>query len=260
VDLDRIGFPEFQEEVRRRIGPLLDSATGFREIGREILAKPCSGQLAQLVREIARIVANSLESVLILASNGCADDAFRIARTMFESAITIHYLESHPDLVQDYVDFIWVKRRRHHEDLTKYHPEQAERVDPQSLEQMNTEYERVKLRFSDRKGKVRNSWCRTSLRAMAEEIKADSMYGGMYGFTSSISHTDMLGLVSASGDNDGVISVPTLVNIPLALKMGVLSFAMTLGAVNHSLKLEFDDRLTEKFERFTRASGDLVAS
>jgi hypothetical protein len=210
-----------------------------------------------VVREIARSVANSLESVLILVSNGCADDAFRIARTMFESAITIHYLESHPDLVQDYVDFLWVKRKRHHDDLVKYAPSQAERVDPQQLEQMNAEYERVKPRFTDRKGKVRNSWCRVSIRAMAEEIKADSMYGGMYGFTSSITHTDMLGLVSASEESDAVLSVPSLVNLPLALQMGVVSHAMTLSAVNQIGGLKFDDSLDEAFEQFKQASADL---
>lgn len=258
MEHQQIGFPDFQKEVRCRIGPLPDSAIGFREIGREILSKPCSGQLAQVVREIARSVANSLESVLILVSNGCADDAFRIARTMFESAVTIHYLESHPDLVQDYVDFLWVKRKRHHDDLVKYAPSQAERLDPQQLEQMNTEYERVKPRFTDRKGNVRNSWCKTSLRTMAEEIKADSMYGGMYGFTSSISHTDMLGLVSASGDRDAVISVPTLQNIHLALQMGVLSYAMTLSAVNQIAGLKFDDRMNEAFEQFKQASADLA--
>jgi hypothetical protein len=42
-----------------------------------------------------------MESALILALNGCADDALRIARTMFESAVTMYYLESHPDLVPD---------------------------------------------------------------------------------------------------------------------------------------------------------------
>ena len=144
MNSDQIGFPDFQKEMRLQIGPLLDSSIAFREIGRDILSKPCSGQLAPVVREIARNVANSLESVLVLVSNGCAEDAFRIARTMFESAVTIHYLESHPNLVQDYMDFLWVKRKRHHDDLLKYAPSQAAPVILQQLEQMNAEYERVK--------------------------------------------------------------------------------------------------------------------
>jgi hypothetical protein len=177
---------------------------------------------------------------------------------MFESAVTIHYLESHPDLVQDYVDFLWVKRKRHHDDLLKYAPSQAEQVDPQQLEQMNAEYERVKPRFTDRKGKVRNSWCQVSLRAMVEEIKAGSMYGGMYGFPSSITHTDMLAVLSASGDCDTVISVPSPVNIPLALQMGVVSYAMTLTAINQIGGLTFDDRLSEAFQQFKQASVDFA--
>ena len=258
MEHQQIGFPDFQNEVRRQIEPLLDSATAFLEIGRDMLSKPFSGQLASVVREIARSVANSMESVLILVSNGCAEDAFRIARTMFESAVIIHYLESHPDLVKDYTDFLWVKRKLHHDYLLKYAPSQAERVDPQQLQQMNSEYERVRPRFQDRKGKVRNSWCRANLREMAEEIKADSMYGGLYGFTSSITHTDMLALVSGAGASDELTSVPSLVNIPLALQMGVVSYAMMLTAVNQIAGLTFGDRLDKEFSQFTRASGALV--
>jgi hypothetical protein len=93
---------------------------------------------------------------------------------------------------------------------------------------------------------------------MAEEIRAGSMYGGLYGFTSSITHTDMLGLVSASGDSDAVILVPSPVNIPLALQMGVVSYAMTLSAINEIEVLQFDDRLSEAFRQLKQASADLA--
>jgi hypothetical protein len=258
VKLEHIGFPDFQKEVCRQIGPLLDSATAFLEIGGDMLSKPFSGQLASVVREIARSVANSMESVLILVFNGCADDAFRIARTMFESAVTIHYLEGHPESLKDYVDFLWVKRKRHHDDLLRFAPTQAEKVDPQQLEQMNAEYERVRPRFTDRKGRVRNAWCQVSVRAMAEEVRADSMYGGLYEFTSSITHTDVLGLVSGAGASDEIASVPSVMNIPLALQMGVFNYAMTLTAVNQIVGLTFGERLDEAFSQFKRASVAVV--
>ncbi len=258
MEQELIGFPDFQNKVCRHLGPLLDSAAAYLRVGREMFSRPFSGQLISILRQMARSVSNSMESVLILASNGCADDAFRIARTMFESAVTIHYLESHPELLQEYVDFLWVKRKHHHDDLLRYAPSQAEQVDPQQLEKTNAEYARVRARFSDRKGRVRNSWCQVSLRTMAEEIRAGSMYGGLYGFTSSITHTDMLGLVSASGDSDAVILVPSPVNIPLALQMGVVSYAMTLSAINEIEVLQFDDRLSEAFRQLKQASADLA--
>ncbi len=174
---------------------------------------------------------------------------------MFESAVTVHYLDSHPELVQDYVDFLWVKRKLYHEDRLKSAPGQTEWMDPRKLEQMNSEYERVKTRFMGSKGKVRNRWCRTDFRAMAEEVKADSMYCGLYGFTSSITHTDMLGLVSASGGGDAVILVPSLHSVPLALQMGIFSYAMTLTAINQIADLKLDDRLDEAFRQFKNASA-----
>lgn len=254
---EQIGFPDFQEEARRRIGPLLDSAIAVREVGRELLSERCSGELALVVRDIARSVANSMESVLILAYNGCPDDALRIVRTMFESAVTVHFLDGHPEHLQDYVDFLWVKRKLYLDGRLKSAPGQAELVDLQQLEKINIEYERVKARFADRKGKVRNSWCRMSLRAMAEEVKADSMYGGMYGFTSSFIHTDMLGLVSASAGGDAVISVPSLDNMPLALQMGIFSYAMTLTAINQISGSKLDGRLEQALRQVGRAYSDL---
>jgi hypothetical protein len=256
VDSEQIGFPDFQREVRRQVRPLLDSAMAYRQIGRDMFSRPFSERVSVL-RRIARSVSNSMESVLILAWNGCADDAFRIARTMFESAVTIHYLEGHPELVQDYVDFLWMKRKRHRDDFLKYAPSQAEQVDSQQLEKTTAEYERVKAHFSDRKGRVRNSWCQVSLRAMAEEVKAGSMYG-LYEFTSSLIHTDMLALVSASRDGGEVVLVPSLVNIPFALQYGVFSYALTLSAINQIAGLQFDDRLNEAFGRFKQASADLA--
>ncbi len=255
---EQIGFPGFQEEVRRSIGPLLDGAFAFRDIGQELLSKRCAGELAAVVREIARSVANSMESVLILVSNGCPDDAFRIARSMFESAVTVHYLDSHPELVRDYVDFLWVKRKLYHEDRLKYAPGQAERMDPRQLERMNSEYERVKSRFMDRNGKVRNSWCRITFRAMAEEVKAAPIYGGMYGFTSSMTHTDMLGLHSASAGGDGVIPVPSLPNIPLVLQMAIVSYAMTLTAISKIASSKLDGRLEQAFAQFKKVCADLL--
>lgn len=177
---------------------------------------------------------------------------------MFESAVTIHYLDSHPDLVQEYVDFLWVKRKRHYDDLLKYAPDQAARVESQQVRQTDAEYQRIKDRFTNRGGKVRNRWCRSTFREMAEDVKAGAMYGGMYGFTSSIAHTDMLGLVSASGDADAMISVPSFDGVQLALMMAVVSYAMTLTAINQIARLEFGDRLGATFERFKQASADLA--
>lgn len=83
------------------------------------------------------------------------------------------------------------------------------------------------------------------------------MYGGMYVFTSSITHTDMLALVSASGDAAAAISVPTFENAPLALMMAVVSYSMTLTAINKIAALDFGGRLTHTFDRFKRVSAEL---
>ena len=127
-------------------------------------------------------------------------------------------------------------------------------MDTQQLEKMNAEYERVRPRFTS-KGRLRNSWCQANLRTMVEEVRAASMYWGLYEFPSSFIHTDAMALVSGSGFSDDVTSVPSLVNASVALKMGILSYAMTLSAVNQIAGLKLDDRLSEAFERLNQASA-----
>jgi hypothetical protein len=250
----RIGFPDFQKEVVLQLGPLLTSATSFIQVGRDMFSGSPSGELPLVVSQIAMTVSNSMESVLILVSNGCGADAFRIARTMFESGVTVHYLEGHPELVSDYVDFIWVKRKKHLDYLLKFAPLEAKRQDQPMLKEVEAEFQRVKGRFTDRKGKIRNSWLRANLKAMAEEIKAISMYEGMYGFPSSVIHTDVLGLIAGSGDSSNVDLVPSKANLVLALRMGIVSYAMTLTALNQVAKLGFDERLDGAFSELKQAS------
>jgi hypothetical protein len=74
-------------------------------------------------------------------------------------------------------------------------PNLASQHDPESIRHMESEYSRVKHRFMN-KGKDRNNWCRLSLRDMAKEIGAEGIYGGIYGFTSSMTHGELRDMFS----------------------------------------------------------------
>ncbi len=168
---------------------------------------------------------------------------------MFEAGVTLHYLDSHPELVQDFVAFMWVIRKKHYEYRLTLSPEKVPPLPPETVAEMESNYQRVKHRFVDRKGRVRNSWCKANLKEMAAEVKAESMYG-LYPFASSMTHTDILAVNAGAGGSEDVEPVPSKANLTLALQMGVVSFAMALSAFDEVAGLGRHNDIDAAFTNF----------
>jgi len=250
----KTGFSDFEGEVLKSLGPMLAAARSLGEIGQEMTIAPVSGQLPELVKQIAQTLANSMESVLLLVRNGCGVDAIRIARTMFEAAVTIHYLDNHPELLQNYVDFLWVIRKKHYDYLLNLPTDRVNPIAPERVREMLERYKQVKDRFTDKRGRTRNSWCKASLRKMAEDIGCESMYGGIYPLGSSLTHTDVLAVVSGADESGNVKPVPSGANLTLALQTAAMSFAMALMAFDKIAKLGCGESLDAAFTKLKNAS------
>ena len=119
---------------------------------------------------------------------------------------------------------------------------------------MESNYKRVKRRFMDENGRDRNSWCKANLREMAKEVNAESMYGGLYPFGSSMTHTNILSIVAGAGDSSDVEPVPSGLNVTLALQKAVVSFAMTAMAFDKIAGLGRGDELGAAFDEFKNAT------
>src|ERR1039458_1024174 len=254
MDQTAVGFPEFRPESLRTLEPVLAAARRFLQLGHEMVKVPVSEELADLAKQITLSVANSMEAVLLLISNGCGVDGLRVARTMFEAAIVLHYLESHPEFVQDFIDYQWVIQKKHQDYRLGLPPDKVPPLAPEKIAEMESNYQRVKHRFMGKNGRDRNSWCKASLREMAKEVNAESMYAGLYPFGSSMTHTNILSIIAGAGASDDVEPVPSTANVTLALQTGVVSFAMTLMAFDKIAELGRDDELEAAFAEFKNAS------
>ena len=254
MDQMAVGFPEFRPESLRTLEPMLAAARSFVQIGREMMKAPVSQQFPDLAKQITQTVGNSMESVVILVSNGCGVDAMRLTRTMFEAAIVLHYLESHPELVQDFIDYQWVIQKKHQDYRLGLPPDKVPPLAPEKIAGMESNYQRVKHRFMDKNGRDRNSWCKASLREMAKEVNAESMYGGLYPFGSSMTHTNILSIIAGAGASDDVEPVPSGLNVTLALQTSVVSFAMALTAYDKIAGLGRGDELEAAFAEFKNAT------
>lgn len=241
---------DFITSVRQALGDIFKAAADLLTVGHEIAATPSTDPLPETVRQLLRTVSNSMRSVLILVEHGCGTDALKIARTMFETAVNIHYLHSHPEAIQDYVDFQWIKKKKHHDYLLKFAPAQAQRMDDASLSELTAEYARVSPRFTGPKSKVRSTWHKSDHRQVARSVGGEIIYGGVYPFISSLLHMDILGLIMSGGPSGEVEVVPSISNLELGIQIAVLSYAMALTASNEILKANGEDKIQSAFENF----------
>jgi uncharacterized protein DUF5677 len=104
-----------------------------------------------------KMVANSVGAVLLLGLNGYGVDAIKIARTMFEAAVTLAYLRKHPDEFDDYFDFHFVVAMKRHRYMEKYAPQHLKRVTAEAISSSKRGYARVSTRISVN-GRVRCRW------------------------------------------------------------------------------------------------------
>ena len=148
-----------------------------------------------------------------------------------------------------------VIQKKHQDYRRSLPPDKVPPLAPEKIAEMESNYQRVKHRFMDRNGRDRNSWCKASLRQMAKEVNAESMYGGLYPFGSSMTHTNILSIIAGAGASNDVEPVPSGLNLTLALQKAVVSFAMTLMAFDKIAKLGHGENLKVAFDAFKDASS-----
>src|SRR5712691_10410536 len=94
------GFPDFAATVYAEQGPALTLA--HKMIG--ALPKEMWGE--QLVMNmLVRMTTSGWIELLILIGNGAGLGAMKIARGMFETAVTAEYLRRTPEKIEDYVEY-----------------------------------------------------------------------------------------------------------------------------------------------------------
>lgn len=214
-------FAEFASKIHETYEPVLQDCMNLVLIGNELFRRPLDGPLHKVMRFIARIVVNSNGAVLTLVVRGYGNDAMKLARSMFEGAVTSAYLRLHPDLVNDYLDYDSIRRWRLYEAMVSDSPEYLRRVPQETVDAMRTEHEQISPRFRGKNGRLADSWRKgASLYSMAKEVDLAQFYVAFYGTASGIHHMDGSGLrAQASRDVFDVEVAPSDRYVHVALAM-----------------------------------------
>lgn len=211
-----VGFPEFWEKAHDLYPAAFKAIHELLPLQEEIFQKPVTEPLHIVMRHIAKIGMNSLGAVTTLVLNGCGNDAMGIARRMFEGAVTVAYLKDHPEKINDYIDFQYVRMKRQLDYLDEYDPEQVKALSADYRAQIESGFNRVAARFQNEKGKLLGSWSRRNIRQMTKDAGLEQLYLTFYEWASSMQHANIGGLASQTSGND-VDVAPSLEWLKIAL-------------------------------------------
>lgn len=193
------GIPDVWEEQYTKYEPQMLAIERLQKLAAELLSRPpaVATDVTGIVLALLRVTGDSMFDVLFLVGNKRGFGAIKIARSMFEAAVTSKYLVAHPNEVTDFIDFGSLKSVQHLESLKKHHPG---KIPPELFTKAEAQAANVRSRFTDSKGRIRNRWSKKSIREMAEEGKLLNVYETAYSLFSDIHHLSLPGLISHETD------------------------------------------------------------
>jgi hypothetical protein len=164
------GFPEFWQPVYTKYKLFFDCAAKLAPIVSDMIRAPVEGQLLQIVGTMVAAAANSYGALLALVLNGYGQDAVKIARSIYEIELNVHWLKNHPEDVADFLDFNIIQQKQLYDEMTE---EQQNAVTKERYEKMIADYDRVLPRFISGRDKTRprNEWWRVSIYDRAKEAE-----------------------------------------------------------------------------------------
>jgi hypothetical protein len=195
------GFPELWGKSYSDHEHLYQVIARSSDVAAEIITSTATdnGEAVTALGSLASVNLGSMQDVVILIGNRRGAGAMKLARSMVEVAITALYLERNPAEVGMFLDFAHVFSWNY---LQQSENDNPGSVAPQLRAQGEIEYNRVKSRFANPKGKVRNTWSTKNIREMAEEVGYLEHYKTAYRLGSDLLHAGIAGLISHEFDWD----------------------------------------------------------
>jgi hypothetical protein len=187
--------------------------------------------------------------LLMLVGNGAGLGAMKVARGMFETAVMAEYLRRVPEEIDDYIEYGHVLDYKR----IKLFPDA---VSSEKAREIEREYERVKPRFANQNGKVRNRWNKHPISYMAEKVGRGEQYEIPYSLAASIHHGNFEAMIAHLSGDDTQIEIdspPSLAWVKQALVSGHVYLLQALNTLNTFFDLGFDlEAMGKQFENVWR--------
>ncbi len=245
----RFGFPQFWPTVYNAYRPASDAAVRNLQLATEMF-NAAHGKMSEplefVVYMLVSSTATGLKELLILAGNGAGAGAMKISRGMFESAVMAEYLRIKADEVDNFTGYGRVL------DWKRLH-QYPESVTSERAREIEDNYNRVKPRFVNKRGKVRNHWNKKSISQMACAVGRGEQYELSCSIAASIHHGNfeaMLAHVEGDQKKLSIVEPPSMEWVKQALMSGHVYLLQALETQNACLRLGFEKRIKAANEEF----------
>lgn len=161
-------------------------------------------------------IADDFMEVVVLAGNGEGRGAQKLLRPMFEQLVTVKYLIKHPDLIDQYMNYYRIDRRR----LAKVIESTLgpEALGAEKMAEVEAEFQKVKSQYEvpncKKCGTVRlaHAWTQVDLVTMAKEVGVEVYLVEAYYLPLEQSHPKVGGMLSriVETDSGGIAAAPRL--------------------------------------------------
>src|SRR5579884_926216 len=252
--VEMVGFPEFWQKSHDVNAAAFTAIRNMNPIQEELFSKQVSERLHKVIRRISKMTYNSLGALTTILLNGYGNDGMKVARSMFEAGVTVSYLKKYPTEIDDYLEFYHILVKRQLNYLDAEDPDRVKALSAERRAQIESEYARVRSRFTNKKGNIRKSWCTMSIFDMAKEVDREDHYRTFYVSASGMHHIDIGGIANQSEEESFDVDVaPSLNWIDIALITGHGATITTMTDYNEIAGHGMDIKLVIAHEEFKNA-------
>ncbi len=250
IRIEVVGNPDFWQTANavNPAGFLVVHALG--PLYAILRSKPVKGKLPVAIGRMMSVTFKSLHAVVNLTLNGFDTDGMRIARSMFENEVISDYLRKHPDLVDDYNDFLYASMQEELDFLLEKAPDLLAQQPAGFVENAKTQLAAA-AKFRTKSGKLKNSWKDVSIKQMAEETGRADAYRTIYRWGSGLMHGDVTSIVANFDLDAGDIDVgPSTKWTHTALRTAHNAMLCLMTDFNEEAKLGFDADIEKAVRAF----------
>ena len=203
------------------------------------------------------------EAILLLCRNGYGEDAFMLARSLFELMVTNSYILQDPteDMLMRYMHYDWVTRKEMY-DYISSNPDLLAKLNDEitsgrklnTIPEVEQEYENAMAKY-----KYQNGWSDKTIRGMANAIGRNDMYSTVYRLQCTVGHTNARSMNEyvQLTDEGAVLNIgPNWDLVRATLVVTFDCFYHILKEADKQFSWDIDSRLEDLAKEYAEAVGN----
>ncbi len=213
VQFNGFGFGDsFQRKVFQKHQDFFESIISLNDALNEITGRGGSAEPREkLIINLALMGMTDAVAIITLVGNGMGHSAMKLARSFMETSINAETLRIDPAAAEDFLEWHWVEQHRLIAWAEQNNVDVLASIGGPKIDEIETNYARVRARFLTPRGKVRSTWSADKLDVRARKAGCEKLYRVVHPLTCEFVHGSVGGMFKhfTSADEYRITSPPT---------------------------------------------------